>query len=119
MKGRLRKGGDIEVIIIVILEKESEDMEWMGSSKEKGGNVEKMCSKLIKMHTFFHGDSKCNKNQSVIYTHMYTHTHAHTHIMYKTYTKAASSSVQFISSNSSCLMIFYKKEHKSRLVGDR
>ena len=32
------------------------------------------------------------------------YTHAHTHNMYKTYTMAAGSTVQFISTNSPCLM---------------
>ena len=39
----------------------------------------------------------------------HTHTHTHTHNMYKTYTRAAGSTVQFISTNSPCLMKFNNK----------
>ena len=56
-------------------------------------------------------------------THAHTRTHTNTHYMYKTYTRAAGSTLQFISTNLPCLMIFYKNYKantiNSRLVGDR
>ena len=57
------------------------------------------------------------------HTHAHTRTHTHAHNMYKTYTRAAGSTVQYISTNSLCLMKFYKNYKantiNSRLVGDR
>ena len=93
----------------------------MGSINEKGRMLKKcgancthfivvtqtaIRTKALYTHACMHAHMHARMHAR---THAHTHARTHTHNMYQTYTRAAGSIVQFISTNSPCLMKFNKK----------